>query len=119
MKLQTLIRSEDAEAEVLAQYLLLLQRQGKIELYTKIPNETYTKSWSAKRKNTRLGLRPGFPDYVVVTEKFVLFPELKRTKNSVTSVFQKEWIAKLDGKITVSRVCKGYDQAKQFIDAYI
>lgn len=98
------------------EYLELLQAQGKILLFTAIPNSTYTTSWQVKVKNRRLGVRPGLSDLVVVTHDSVLFIELKREKKGVVSAEQKEWLRVLQDKKVTSVVCKGFDNAKEFID---
>ncbi len=110
------VLTEHQEATSLAQYLTILQRQGRIELFTHVPNETYTKSWAAKRRNKVEGVKQGVPDYIIVTKKEVLFIELKRTKRSVTSIEQKEWLLKLKGKTTDTVLAKGYEEAKAFIN---
>ncbi len=98
------------------QYLEVLQAQGKILLFTAIPNSTYTTSWQVKVKNHKLGVRPGLSDLVVVTHDSVLFIELKREKGGVVSREQKEWLRVLQGKKVTAVVCKGFDKTKEFID---
>ncbi len=110
------ILTEHQEAANLAEYLFILASQGKIELYSHIPHETYTKSWSAKRKNKIEGVMTGVPDYIIVTKQEVLFIELKRVVRSVTSFEQKQWILRLKGKTTDTAICRGFDEAKKFID---
>lgn len=120
MNIKQVIVSEDTESEWLAQDLRQWVREGKIMAFSHIPNETYTKSWSAKRRNKRLGVQKGFPDYVVVLNNGeVAFIELKRTKKSVTSPEQKAWIEALNEKRTVAKVCKGYLEAKRFLEGRI
>lgn len=110
---------EAREGEALAGYLLYLQRQGRISVYSHIPNETYTTSWNQKRKNRMQGVRAGVPDYIIVIKGFVVFLELKRVKGGVISPDQKEWLAAVDNKITVSTVARGFDEAKKFIDGIL
>jgi len=110
---------EDRDAMRLAGYLLMLQRQGKISVYSHIPHETYTKSWNVKRKNKLKGVRAGVPDYIIVIKGRVVFLELKREKGGVVSQDQKEWLAAVDDKLTVATVAKGYQAAKDFIDRII
>ena len=115
-----LLVSEFNEQCLLVQYLEINGFK-----FSKLAQETFTKSWKVKRDNTASGLRPGVPDMIVVipanwrTAKKVklLFIEMKRTKQSVTSEAQKEWLFSLnlvDGVTT--RVCKGYEEAKAFIE---
>lgn len=115
----TLLLTEDQEGQALAGYLLLLQRMGRILLYSHIPHETYTKYISVKRRNTQQGLRRGVPDYIIVNQNKVIFIELKRTRKSTTSPEQLEWIEGLQGKTTHAKVCKGFDEAKAYIEKEI
>jgi hypothetical protein len=93
---------------------------------TAIPNSTYTKSWSQKRKNHRTGLRPGFPDLVVIIQPhqskdgsgWFLCIEMKRRKNGVVSASQKSWIESINSlniATVKSVVCKGSDEAIQYV----
>ena len=107
---------EIQEGYALAGYLLYLQRQGKIQVYSHLPHEQYTNSRTIKKKNKWSGVRAGVPDYVIVVNGYVVFLELKRKIGGIVSADQKEWIAALDNKMTVSTVCKGFDEAKAFID---
>ena len=83
--------------------------------FTSIPNSTYTKSWSQKRKNTEMGLRAGFPDMIVVANNVFMCIELKRTKGGTLSEFQKEWICVLGEANIPVAVCKGADEAIRFV----
>ena len=114
--MKTIIPLEHDEAVPLAEYLDILKKQGRIELFSHIPNETYTKSWNTKRKNKAEGVRAGVPDYIIVTKTKVLFLELKRVKGSTVSSEQREWFDKLGGKETVSAIAKGFDEAKEFVE---
>ena len=81
MKHSLPLQSEyDLQCQVV-EYLELLKLQHKVLVFTAIPNSTYTKSWSAKRRNTTMGLRPGLCDLVIVfSQGVLLFLELKREK---------------------------------------
>ncbi len=114
-----IIRTEDQESISFAQLLLWYQRQGKVDLYTHIPHETYTKSWRQRLRNTNMGVRRGVPDYIVVTSTHVLFVEMKRTKGGSVAIEQKEWIARLQNKQTHAAVCKGYDEAKAYVEKFL
>jgi len=103
----------------LCEYLDLLVTMGKVIVYTHVSNETYTKSWRQKFRNKAMGVRPGTPDYIIVTHKCLIFLELKRLKGGVVSAHQKEWIAALDKVSVPIRVCKGFDEAKEYIDTFI
>lgn len=103
---------------MVAEYLELLKRQGKVLLYAHIPQETYTTSWAVKVKNTKMGVRRGVPDYLIVTPTKVLFLELKRKKGGVVSLEQLEWLDKLNAKTTSTGVAKGFDEAQAWIDEH-
>lgn len=115
-----IIPSEFSEQTALVQYLELNGFK-----FSKLAQETFTKSWKVKMNNKISGLRPGVPDLIVIipanwrTAKKVklLFIEMKRMKQSTTSEAQKEWLFSLnlvDGVTT--RVCKGYEEARAFIE---
>lgn len=108
--------SEYDECKAFVEYLDIQQRMGKVLLYTHIPNETFTKSWMVKAKNRIMGVRKGFPDYVVITYKNAYFIEMKRIKDSQTSPEQKEWITWLNKMGLNAKVCKGADEAIEFIN---
>lgn len=106
------IPTEEEEQKLLIEYLDL-----KGIKYTHIPNSTYTKSWQVKLKNKAMGVRPGFPDLVMIINDRLVLMELKRQKGGVLSPHQKEWIealAKCQG-IEVF-VCCGFDEARKKVD---
>jgi len=109
-------RSEYNEQCTLVEYLDLLKATGKILMYTALPNNLFTKSWSQKVKQKRQGLKPGFPDLVIVTKDKVIFLEMKRVRGGVLSDEQMVWLEALKGKQTVSGVAKGFDKAKAYLD---
>ena len=108
--------TELQEQTMVVQYLELLKNSGKIIAYCGLPNNTWTKSWSQKRKQTLEGVKKGFPDLVIVTKDLVMFLEMKRIKGGVLSQEQNDWLEVLPGKTTVSAVAKGFDEAKKIID---
>lgn len=117
MKKQSLpVLTEHQEAVTLARYLDVLQLTGKIFLYSHVPNETFTKYWSVKTKNKQEGVHIGVPDYIIVTSGKVLFIELKRTKGSVTSDEQINWLTALEGKEIVTYLAHGADDAIKFVE---
>jgi hypothetical protein len=118
-KPRPIIASEYAECLTLVQHLDLLKRTGRIKQYTHIPNETYTTSWNAKRKNRAMGVMSGFPDYVIITNTKVIHIEMKKSKGGVTSDSQKEWIEALNSVGSPSAVCAGYDQAILFLNNHL
>lgn len=110
-----MIPTEAQEQAALVEYLEL-----KGLKFTAIPNSTYTKSWKQKRKNTNQGLRPGFPDLVVVIpDKYLLCIEMKRKKKSRVSKHQEKWIEALNTiPLIKARVCYGADEAIDFVKKY-
>lgn len=113
------VPTEDYECLQLVNYLERLVKQRKVVKFTKIPNETFTKSWKIKRKNKILGVRKGFPDYVVVTKWDILFIEMKKTKGGVVRPEQSLWIDALNQAMgdDNAKVCKGFDEAKTYIES--
>lgn len=85
-------------------------------MFTSIPNSTFTRSWSQKAKNTRTGLRKGFPDMAIVLKRgALLFLELKRTKGGKVSPEQKAWLEALNGCGVAAFVAKGAVEAIQHV----
>ena len=97
--------------------------------YTAIPNSTYTTSWSQKRRNHATGLRPGFPDLIVLIPKsrshdgegYFLCLEMKRRQGGAISADQKKWIDAINalGCANVqSFVVRGSTAAKKVVSHY-
>lgn len=118
---------EDQITIQVAEYCELLMVQKKIQCYSHIPQETFTKSWVTKNKNKAMGVRAGVPDMLIVFPNTVLFLELKRLKGGKVSDSQKSWIEALNkiaagtayaqGRSQVSAVVAcGFDEAKTAID---
>lgn len=116
---------EDDVTIQVTDYLEVLKMQGKVVLFSHVPQETFTKSWATKNKNKAMGVRAGVPDMIIVYPDRVLFLELKRLKGGVVSVAQNEWIDALQqvGRKTDSRVyagiAYGFDDAKNEIDSLL
>lgn len=114
--------TEHDEAVLLKQYLDNLVMQKKVVCYSHIPQETFTKSWGTKMRNKLEGVNKGVPDYIIVLpDEQMIWIELKRTKGGVVSQEQKNWINALkwsDGRSN-AKVCKGFDEAKEYIDIFI
>ena len=132
--------TEDQEQEAFVQWLRL-----KGYPHFRVPNETYTRSWSQKAKNKKLGVSSGGPDLFVVvpadysdaTMEFIHYGdnpvvsgdgvygknhrlvaiEMKRKKGGVTSANQKQWIKTLNEAGIQAVVCKGCDAAIEFIES--
>ena len=123
--------TEDQEQEAFVQWLRL-----KGYLHFRVPNETYTRSWSQKAKNKKLGVSSGVPDLFVavpfppphliiahkdrddeVRNKTLVAIEMKRKKGGTTSANQKKWIKTLNEAGVQTVVCKGCDAAIEFIES--
>lgn len=106
-----MIPTEEVEQRQLVQYCRLKQIP-----FFRVPSETYTTSWKQKVKNKELGVVKGVPDLFVIANNKLLAIEMKRIKGSVTSPEQKEWINRLIQAGVQARVCKGFEEAKKFIE---
>lgn len=113
------IPSEHQEALILANWL----RFNFYNFY-KSPSETWTKSWSQKRKNKMEWVTKGFPDYTIILKRnSLLFIELKKVKGkkgglnwSKISLEQKEWIQDLQNIDNIeAKVCHWAQEAIDFI----
>jgi hypothetical protein len=102
--------TEDFEQTLLVHWL-----EVKGYKFTAIPNSTYTTSIKQKMKNKRTGLRPGFPDMVVIVNKKIICIEMKRTRGGTLTPEQKIWIEALNYAGVPTRVCKGFEEAKAFV----
>lgn len=109
--MEEIIPTEDQEQEVFIQYLRL-----KGYDYFRVPNETYTKSWSQKAKNKRLGVVKGIPDLFVIKDNKLIAVEMKRRKGGRTTPEQKEWIEKLNNAGVKAAVCNGHEAAINFVE---
>lgn len=95
--------------------------------FTAVPNSTYTKSINQKRRNTLSGLRPGFPDLIIIIpsnlsksgKSELVFLEMKRKKGSVLSSFQKEWILALDEAGQDVIIAYGADDAIKLLSKFM
>lgn len=104
----TLVPTEAQEAQTLVHYLRLSGHR-----FHHSPNETGS-SMEARRRAVRMkreGTSPGFPDYLVIVNKKLVFIELKRVKGSKVSIHQKEWIADLLETGVVAAICYGAEEA--------
>jgi len=83
------IPSEEIEQINFVQYLEL-----KGIDYWHTPNSTFSKHWSVKTRNKRLGVQPGIPDLFLIINGKLHGCEMKRVKGGVLSVYQRTWIEK-------------------------
>lgn len=106
--------TEYEEAKAFTEYLDL-----KGLLFTHIAQETFTRNWGTKMKNKLMGVRRGFPDYVVCTPRYLLFIELKRIRGGQISPEQRIWIDKLNEYDCYANVCYGAEEAIKFVENYL
>ncbi len=126
------IATEYQEQVALVEYLEI-----KGLKFSKLAQETFTRSWQVKMKNKMSGVRPGVPDMMIVipernAKEFMgikmspgaavipsrlLFIEMKRSKGGTVSEEQKKWLTELNKCLgVVAVVCKGFDEAKKVIE---
>jgi len=106
-----MIPTEEQEQIAVVQYMELRHLS-----YWHTPNSTYTKSWSVKNRNTRLGVKAGIPDLFVIINNKLYAIEMKRIKGGVVSQYQKDWITKLNNAGIETIIAKGAQEAINFID---
>lgn len=98
--------------------------------FTAIPNATYTPHMSVKMRNYREGVRPGFPDLIILItpqqaedgQGHMLCVEMKRFKGGVVSEVQKAWAIALNGLESPNIeavVAHGADEAKEYITGFL
>ena len=118
VKKRTVFPLEIAEQSQVVEYLELLKLQGKITLFSAVPNNTFTNSWNQKRKQVKEGVRQGVPDLLILTPSTILFLEMKRVKGGVVSEDQKAWILALqDRPGVVAKVAHGFIEARNIIES--
>lgn len=107
---------EDDEQIAVVEYL-----EARGLKFTAIPNSTFTTSMAVKNRNTRLGLRAGLPDLVIVLPlKGLLWIEMKRKRGGVVSDAQHDWHDTLDllpGN--AAHICYGAGDAITVIESYL
>ena len=106
---------ETIEQQALAHYL---RANGYV--FYKSPSETFTKSWSQKRKNKLEWVTKWYPDITIILKRWsLLFIELKRKKKSLSRVSneQKFWISELNNINNVqAEVCYWAEEAIRLIE---
>jgi len=105
------IPSEEIEQINFVQYLEL-----KGIDYWHTPNSTFSKHWSVKTRNKRLGVQPGIPDLFLIINGKLHGCEMKRVKGGVLSVYQRTWIEKLENAGIPTVVAKGCDEAIAYVE---
>lgn len=111
------VPTEDVEEATFAKWLDL-----KHFMHTHFSNETFTKSWSQKRKMKNLGVHSGLPDHLVLVKAkdgclYPTYVEMKRVKGGVISDAQFMWIRALKMAGQFATVCEGADEAIEYIKA--
>ena len=117
--IQTEIPSEDWEQRMLAEYLDVLFRDGSVK-WAHVPNGgARDKVTAAKLKGH--GVKRGVPD-VLIFGPPPLYPsspgaaiELKRREGGTTSPEQREWLEHLENHGWCCAVCKGWEEAREFL----
>ncbi len=114
----------DVLTEYQEQCLLVEYLEIKGYKFSKIAQETFTKSWAVKMRNKMSGLRRGVPDMIVILPtKYgnqLLFIEMKRLTGGRTSPEQIEWIKELNQVPGVTAVeAHGYEQARKIIESLL
>lgn len=106
------VPTEAQEGRTLVAYLRV-----KGYRFTHIANETGSGRGARFQgiRNKQQGTSKGFPDYLVIVNNQLVAIELKRTKGSVTSQEQKEWIEALNKAGIPAKICKGAKEAIDFI----
>lgn len=129
------IPSEDNECMALSQYLRL-----KGLKFSHIAQETpagkyvggvWLPAYKTLKRNKEMGVNQGVPDYIIMIERkptemagqrnnILLFIEMKKVKGGKVSPEQAEWLNALNKVFgVVAVVCRGFDEAKNVIDAYV
>ena len=132
---KAIVPSEDNECMALANYLRL-----KGLRFSHIAQETpagsyqfgvWKPAYKTLKRNKEMGVNQGVPDYIVIIERkgtekagprnnILLFIEMKRELGGKVSTEQSEWINALNKVFgVVAVVCCGFEEAKNFIDAYV
>lgn len=102
--------TEDREQQTVVEYLTIRSIP-----FWHTPNSTFTKSWSQKAKNKRLGVKSGIPDLMFCLNGSTYAIEMKRRKGGTVSAEQKKWIEILNNNGIETIVARGSDEAIDFI----
>ena len=116
------VPTDSEEQQALFNYCSVeMSRYPELDLLAHIPNEgKRTKTTGARLK--REGLRRGYPDIILDVPRggyHGLKIELKRRKGSKITPDQKKWIIKLNKQGYAAAFCYGWEQAWEFIHAYL
>jgi hypothetical protein len=114
------IPTEDQEQSSVIQWFDLQHNQLRGRLFA-VPNGGVRHIATAARLK-KTGARAGVPDLMLPVARggfHGLFIEMKRVKNSRLSPEQDDWLTFLAKEGYMVVVCKGFEPAKQTIDAYL
>ena len=109
---------EDTEEAIFATWL-----DRKKIWHTHLSNETYTTSWSQKRKMRMLGVHSGTPDHLCLVpsqngKTYAVFVEMKRTKFGTISDEQFDAISRImECEGVMAFVAYGANQAISLIES--
>jgi hypothetical protein len=110
---------EYEEQVKLTQYLTALQQIGKVVFFSHLAQSTFTKSFTVQAKNKASGVRKGVPDLIIIIDKQLLFIEMKRLKGGKVEPEQAIWNQKLKEAGQNAFICKGFEEAKKFIETFL
>lgn len=108
---------EDSIQQALVQWAAYAHEVSLIH----IPNQG-KRSFSYGRRLKKMGLRPGFPDLMLLAKRHIygaLFIELKADHSCKATLAQKGWIHELKQAGYRAEICYGLDEAKALIDEYL
>lgn len=118
-RIVSVMPTEDQEALKLMEWVSL--QKGVKEYFIHIPNEGKRSYFRAKLMK-RMGLKAGVSDYFMAIPAgryHGLWIELKRTKKSVTTQKQKDWIHLMKSTDYAAYIAYGADHAIDIIKAYL
>lgn len=98
--------------------------------FTAVPASTWTPSERQKMINRVTGVRPGFPDLIVLVAPhqsrdgrgYMLMVEMKRLRGGTVSEEQRAWAAAINGldcEQVESVVARGADNAIEYLAGYL
>lgn len=111
--------TEYEEAKIFVNYLKELKRYGKIQFFCHIINETPIKNIGFLMKQKAQGWNKGVHDYLILTNKEIVFVELKRLKGYHIYEEQVDFSKMLDKIKIKNKICIGSNEAINFINTLI
>lgn len=114
--------TEHAEQCALFEWAATLAgRLPELRLLYAVPNGGFRHTTTAGRLKAE-GVRAGVPDVCLPVARggyHGLYVELKRRRGSTASSEQRQWLDNLAAEGYATRVCKGWNEAAQTIEAYL